>query len=65
MYTYQIEGVTITAKVPRQADTGLSAALAVAANMSFQESRPVTLLLNGQPYRTVSVDFVNSHTRRT
>ena len=58
MYTYQVDGVTIEATEPRKTESALAAALGIAAVQSFQHTKPVMLCLNGQPYRRVTVEFV-------
>lgn len=63
-YTFQVDGVEIKSPMIRPSESALHAALALAAAISFQEARPITLSLNGQPYRRVSVEFVDSLTKR-
>lgn len=64
MYTYQVDGVQIDTNDPLYAsgESLLNSALGLAAVISFQKARPVVLYLNGQPYRLVTVNFVNSTT---
>lgn len=58
VYSYQVDGVEVKADVARQAESALTAALGLAALQSFQMVKPVVLCLNGQPYRRVSVEFI-------
>lgn len=64
MYTYKIDGVKIEAVDGATRTSLLDNALAIAVTMAFRENKPVLVELNGQPYRLVHVEFVDTITPR-
>lgn len=58
MYSYQVNGIEVKSAESRPSESLLYAALGIAATLAFQQARPVILCMNNQPYRCVSVDFI-------